>query len=182
MYDIQVAMRLSQQENIFAYGMVTVDGGIRFMIQLRKNRDGEMFLGFPRREQDGNWKDVVRPDRLLKEELEKAVFEAARKEIRRGLYLPEIGEIVITPVKIDRKQRTPICGVASVKINGLMISGITIKEGKDGLFINMPQYRQADGKYKDLVYATSKDLQQKIGVAVIERYEDERRKKNDYFH
>ena len=181
MHDIQVTMRLSQQEKIFAYGTVTIDGGIRFMVQLRKNKDGEMFLGYPRREHCGEWADVVRLDEVLKEELEKAVFEAVRNEIRSGLYLPEIKEVTVTVLQNDQKHKVPVCGMASVKISGMVISGITIKEGRDGLFINMPQYRQPDGRYKDLVYAISRDLQKKIAAAVIGQYEDERRK-NDYIH
>ena len=34
----------------------------------------------------------------------------------------------------------------------------------------MPQYRQADGTYKDLVYAITKDLQEEISEAVIDAY------------
>ena len=182
MHDIQVTMRLSQQEKIFAYGMVAIDGGIRFMVQLRKNKDGEMFLGYPRREHCGEWTDVVRPDEVLKEELEKAVFEAARNEIRSGLYLPEIEEVTVTVLPNDQKHKVQICGVASVKICGMTITGITIKEGKEGLFINMPQYRQADGTYKDLIYATSKELQQRIATVVIDRYQKKRSGENDNFH
>ena len=66
--------------------------------------------------------------------------------------------------------RARIVGVATVSVCGLTIRGITVKEGEHGLFVNMPQYRTEDGKYKDLVYGTSRRMQQKIARAVLEAY------------
>ena len=55
MHNIQAAMQLSNQEKIMAYGMVTVDRSIRFMVQVRKyqTKSGEekLFLCYPRKEE-----------------------------------------------------------------------------------------------------------------------------------
>ena len=40
MHEIQAAMQLSKQDDIMAYGMVTIDRSIRFMIQLKKYQTG----------------------------------------------------------------------------------------------------------------------------------------------
>lgn len=65
--------------------------------------------------------------------------------------------------------RAYICGVASIQVLGLTIHGITIKQGQKGYFINMPQYKKADG-YHDVIYATGKVMQEKIAEAVLKEY------------
>lgn len=175
MYEVQVDMRLSRQENIMAYGTVTINRAIRFMVQLRKSRDTDnkekIFISYPRKEADGKWDDVISPDEDVKRQIEEAVTSAIKNEILRDLHLPPVEIVEITAVEPNADKKVPICGVATIKISGLTISGITIKRGKKGLFCNMPQYRQPDGNYRDLVYAITKDLQMKINTAVISAYE-----------
>lgn len=174
MHNIQAAMQLSRQDNILAYGMVTIDHSIRFMVQLRKytfeSGEEKMVLHYPRKEKNGVWNDAVRPSEGLEEEIKKAVISAVKDEIKRDLHLPEIEEVIIIPEYVAKEKKIRICATASVKICGLWIDGITVKQGEKGMFINMPQYRQADGKYRDLVYAITRELQDKISTAVITEY------------
>lgn len=176
MYDIHAAMQLSRQDDIWAYGMVTIDKSIRFMVQLRKYKadDGmeKMKLCYPRKEENGIWKDVIHPCEELKQEIQEAVVCAVKEEIERDLHLPAIEDILIMPEYEPVNGKVKVCGRASVQICGLWIEGITIKQGLKGFFINMPQYRQADGRYRDLVYAITKELQEKISDAVIAAYID----------
>lgn len=173
MHNIQAAMQLSNQEKIMAYGMVTVDRSIRFMVQVRKyqTKSGEekLFLCYPRKEENGTWSEVVRPDPEMGQEIQTAAVRAIQEEIIRDLHLPVIEDAIVT-LDDYKVGKVSVRGRASVKICGLWIDGITIRHGPKGMFINMPQYKQADGTYKDLVYAVTRDLQDKISSAVLDIY------------
>ena len=84
--------------------------------------------------------------------------------------MPDVEVIELNLSETQPASRTPIRAVATVRICGISITGITVKQGKRGLFINMPQYRQADKTYKDLIYAITKEMQDKISRSVITAY------------
>jgi DNA-binding cell septation regulator SpoVG len=175
-WDIQADMRLSNQEDVWAYGMVTIDNCIKFPVQLRKYKDEnsgkeKRFLSYPRREVRGKWEDVVHPGPELHNEILKTVGDALKQEITKDIHLPDVEVVSVTPInpKNVAGAKAVICGLATVKISGLTIQGITIKQGEKGLFINMPQYQNA-GAYKDIVYGTTKAMQQKLEDAILHLY------------
>lgn len=177
MHDIRADMHLANQEDVYAYGTVTLDHWIKFPVQMRKFQDKDTgeekaFLSFPRRKQNGVWKDVVYPDQELRQEIEIAVGNAIKEEISKELHLPKVEEVMVTPLepKLSTDAKAVICGLASVKICGLTIHGITIKRTENATFINMPQYF-SDG-YKDIVHGTSKKVQQVISEAVLSKYKE----------
>lgn len=174
--NIQVEIHLSYDSDVWAYGMVTLENIIRFPVQLRKfkNKDtGEetSFLSYPRKERCGKWESILVPDKKLREEIEKAVGEKIKEEMKKDFYLPEIEILSISPIvpRYPPNAKAYICGVASIQVLGLTIHGITIKQGQKGYFINMPQYEK-EGRYHDVVYATGKPLQEKIAETVIKEY------------
>lgn len=173
---IQVEIHLSYESEVLAYGMITLEDLIRFPIQLRKYKNKETgkdlsFVSYPRRERNGKWENVLVPDSILRKEVEKAVGEKIKEEIGKDFYLPEIEVLSICPITPGHPPdaRAYICGVASIQVLGLTIHGITIKQGQKGYFINMPQYKKADG-YHDVIYATGKVMQEKIAEAVLKEY------------
>ena len=173
---IQVEIHLSYESEVLAYGMITLEDLIRFPIQLRKYKNKETgkdlsFVSYPRRERNGKWENVLVPDSILRKEVEKAVGEKIKEEIGKDFYLPEIEVLSICPITPSHPPdaRAYICGVASIQVLGLTIHGITIKQGQKGYFINMPQYKKADG-YHDVIYATGKVMQEKIAEAVLKEY------------
>lgn len=173
---IQVEIHLSYESEVLAYGMITLEDLIRFPIQLRKYKNKETgkdlsFVSYPRRERNGKWENVLVPDSILRKEVEKAVGEKIKEEIGKDFYLPEIEVLSICPItpRYPPDARAYICGVASIQVLGLTIHGITIKQGQKGYFINMPQYKKADG-YHDVIYATGKVMQEKIAEAVLKEY------------
>lgn len=182
MIEIQADMKLSNQHNIMAYGMVTIDRVLKFMVQLRKYTDksgeAKMLLSYPRREQNGIWSDVVRPGQEMQKRIQEAVAIAVQREIERDMHLPDVEVIELNLSESQPASRTPIRAVATVQICGISITGITVKQGKRGLFINMPQYRQADKTYKDLIYAITKEMQDKISRSVITAYKQTEEDKN----
>ena len=53
----------------------------------------------------------------------------------------------------------------------LVINSIKIVEGKKGLFVSMPQYRDKNGDYKDIVYPISKEKRNSLTALILVEYE-----------
>ncbi len=175
MHDIQADMHLSSQENVIAYGTVTVGDCIRFTVFVRKytGLDGEekIFISYPRLLKKGEWRNVLTLEGEVREQIQEAVGEALKREITRDLYLPPVEVEAVVPVPQKVQGRAVICAVASIKTCGVSIHGITIKRGEKGYFVNMPQFQTASGKWQDAVYGTSAAMQQNIKEAVLEEYQ-----------
>lgn len=61
---------------------------------------------------------------------------------------------------------------ASITIDdAVCITGIRIIEGKNGLFISMPQSKDNDGEYHDVAFPITKDAREAIQDAVLDEYE-----------
>lgn len=73
----------------------------------------------------------------------------------------------VTP--LDREDS--LKGLASVTINGsFVISSIRIYAGEDGLFAKMPQTKDFNGQYRDLVFPITKEAREQLNNTVIEQY------------
>lgn len=68
-----------------------------------------------------------------------------------------------------------------MKMYGLTINGIMIREGRKGLFVQMPQY-QSRGQYRDTVYGITTAIQHKIEDTVLERYQAIKNNRNSSIH
>ncbi len=84
----------------------------------------------------------------------------------------------ITEVKIRKYENNATKGFASLTFDdALVITGLTILEGKNGLFVSMPQTKgkDAEGKERwfDVCFPTSKEGRQAITDAVLEAYNKE---------
>ena len=112
------------------------------------------------------------PDQELRAKINQAAGEAIKKEISKDLNTPKVEVLSVTPLALQKRgnAKVVICGVANIKLCGLTIHGVTIKQGQRGLFLNMPQY-YAEG-YKDIVYGTTKKVQEAISEAVIKAYKE----------
>lgn len=175
-HDIDIEMNVDSSGE--TYGLVTIDGWIRFPFTRRtyidkETGEKEAFIAFPRRERNGKWEDAVSLDKELKEEVKQKIWD---KQYERwsNIYLPEVEVVSLTPVSYNTPPgiKAQICGYATVKLCGVTIQGISIKKGEKGLFVNMPQYKNGKGEYKDMAYPTSKDLREAISKEVIERYRE----------
>ena len=52
----------------------------------------------------------------------------------------------------------------------LIINSVKIVEGKKGLFVSMPQYKDRNGDYKDIVYPNSKEKQNSLTALILAEY------------
>lgn len=53
----------------------------------------------------------------------------------------------------------------------LVINSVKIVEGKKGLFVSMPQYKDRNGEYKDIVYPNSKEKRNSLTALILAEFE-----------
>ena len=65
-----------------------------------------------------------------------------------------------------------LLATASVTLGGCFaVCGIQVREGKNGVFVSMPQRKDANGKYHDVCFPTTAEMRQAINAAVLGEYE-----------
>ena len=93
---------------------------------------------------------------------------------KEKLFAQSVPDVKIDDVRITKLDKRTYAtvqnvGIATVKMYGLTINGIMIKEGKDGLFMRIPQYK-SDGAYHDTVYGLTGAIKRKIESHVLDAY------------
>ena len=80
-------------------------------------------------------------------------------------------------IKIEVARIFKLDGTGSVKAyadisvaDSLLIKGVRIVEGKDGLFVAMPQESGKDGKWYNTVIPMSREIREEIEKIVLEAY------------
>lgn len=53
----------------------------------------------------------------------------------------------------------------------LIINSVKIIDGKKGLFVSMPQYKDKNGDYQDIVYPNSKEKRNSLTALILAEYE-----------
>ena len=53
----------------------------------------------------------------------------------------------------------------------LLIKGLRVVEGKNGLFVSMPRQQGKDAKWYDNVVALTKEIKQEVNRVVLEAYQ-----------
>ena len=78
-----------------------------------------------------------------------------------------------TDVKVRLiKDEEKLKAVASVSIdNCIVIHDIKIIDGKEGLFISMPNKKTPDGKYRDIVHPINNETREALKKAILTAYE-----------
>ena len=71
-------------------------------------------------------------------------------------------------------------GAVKAKANAVLgrfgVRGIKVCEGKSGLFVAMPSYKSAKGKYIDIFFPMDKEAKEELAGAVLRAYAENRRK------
>lgn len=77
---------------------------------------------------------------------------------------------VTAKVFLPKKKMGNLKAFASLTIEDkIVITGLKLVEGKNGMFINFPQYKSGDD-YKDIVFPLNKELRDKLTKLVITEY------------
>lgn len=180
--NIKVNMRadidgFDKKKSTVASGWVEIEGIFKFPVSVRSYHDEDkgkdmMFVSYPQRHDGDKYVGVVYPtDRNVRQDIDKAVLDATREKLFAELVPNvQIDDIRITPLNAKEGAVIKNVGIATVKMYGLTINGIMIREGRKGLFVQMPQY-QSRGQYRDTVYGITTAIQHKIEDTVLERYQ-----------
>lgn len=76
--------------------------------------------------------------------------------------------VKVHPVR-DNKS---LLATASVTLGGCFaVQGIQVREGKNGVFVAMPQRKDAKGRYRDVCFPTTAEMRRAINAAVLGEYE-----------
>jgi stage V sporulation protein G len=60
---------------------------------------------------------------------------------------------------------------ADVSIGNFIIKGLKVLDGKNGLFLSMPQEKSKDGKWYDTVFPVTKEARKSLTDLVLEAYQ-----------
>lgn len=73
--------------------------------------------------------------------------------------------------KVFKREYNNLKGVASITIEDcFIITGITIMNGKNGLFISMPNKKNTKGEYKDICYPLNAETRKQITDIILAEY------------
>ena len=76
--------------------------------------------------------------------------------------------VKVHPVR-DNKS---LLATASVTIGGCFaVRGIQVRDGKNGVFVSMPQRKDAKGEYRDICFPTTAEMRKAINAALLSEYE-----------
>jgi stage V sporulation protein G len=59
-----------------------------------------------------------------------------------------------------------------VALNGFVVKGLRVVEGKDGLFLSMPRHQGKDGRWYNTVFAATKEKQAELSEIVLAAYQE----------
>lgn len=160
-----------------ATGWVEIEGIFKFPVSVRKWLDDKsgkemMFVSYPQRKDGDRYSGVVYPhDREVRNEIDRVVLEVTKEKLFAET-VPDVNidDVRITPLNQKTDSVVQKLGIASVKMYGMTVNGIVIKEGRKGRFVQMPQY-QTQGQYRDTVYGVTAAIQRKIEERVLLEYD-----------
>lgn len=80
--------------------------------------------------------------------------------------------IEISDIRIRKIESTSRCrAVVSIVINNLIcISNIKVIESQNGLFIAMPNFRNAKGEFKDIAFPLNQETRELMQKAILDEY------------
>jgi len=80
----------------------------------------------------------------------------------------------ITEVKIYKLQDSKTLALASITINNeFVVSGMKVLNGKNGLWVAMPNRKNAQDEYKDICFPITKGARQNIIDLVLGKYNEQ---------
>lgn len=59
-----------------------------------------------------------------------------------------------------------------VSLGGIVVKGLRVVSGSNGLFVGMPRHQGKDGKWYDTVYPSTKEIKQELSDLVLAAYNE----------
>lgn len=80
-------------------------------------------------------------------------------------------DIKVSSITLLDREESKTRAIATLVVNDeFAIHGLKVIDGKNGEFVQMPQKRDNNGNYNDIVYPVTAELREQINNAVLERY------------
>lgn len=57
-----------------------------------------------------------------------------------------------------------------ISLGGVIVKGLRIVNGSNGLFVSMPRHQGKDGRWYNTVYPSTKEIQKQLSDAVLAAY------------
>ncbi len=81
-------------------------------------------------------------------------------------------------LKVQRLHRlntqSPVKAFADISINDvIVIKGLSVIDGKNGLFVSMPRKQGKDKKWYDTIHCLSREVRNRVTEYVLEAYEQD---------
>lgn len=67
---------------------------------------------------------------------------------------------------------TKLKAFVDISLDGIVIKGLRIVNGSNGLFVSMPRHQGKDGKWYNTVYPVDKEVQKKLSNLVLSAYQE----------
>lgn len=156
-----------------AAGWVELENAIKFPVRVLQSKERRAFVKYPQVNKDGNWNNVLFPvEKDAKEEIDAAVVDEFRVQVFKQFNVPDITGVRVTMLPEEENPgKVTVKAMATINMCGCAINGLSVKEGSNGLFVQMPQYRDVEGKYHDYVYGTNTFVQAAIKETVLGEYQ-----------
>jgi stage V sporulation protein G len=79
---------------------------------------------------------------------------------------------IYSSIRINLVNRESLRAMASCLVGGaIYVTGIRVVEGKNGVFVAMPQRKASDGSYQDVAYPCSKEKREELQRAILDAFE-----------
>lgn len=191
-YRINVFEVKNSESNVKAYANVAF--GESFVVRniaIVERKDGEgLFVDMPSYrsnevDEHGNpiYKDIANPttkefyqeltDNILKAYEQRSELDKDGLKVGNDSSEP-VFNVSVTP--IDR-EGSHTKGLARMYIeDSFVVQNISVVEGKNGLFVSMPAYKNSRGDYQDIAFPISKEFRKKLFSAILDIYKVEKEK------
>lgn len=163
-----------------AEGWVEIEDCFRFPIVVRTYQDKEtkqekMFLSYPQRKTKNGYEDIVAPtDYKVRKEIETCVLTEVKNCITKCVRTTPVTNVTVK--LLPQEADSSVCGIASVTLaEGIALNGITIREDKEGLRVQMPQY-MSDGVWHEYAAPSNNIIRTEIEHEVEYAYRKELQK------
>lgn len=188
-----------ENENLMGFAGIKFDEDFALEnIRIKKAQSGALYVELPKYKRNtGNgeveYREVFHPiNSDMRAALNEAVlssFERTSDDKKSFAYKYGDEPLNVTKVNIHLYEKDAMRGFANVlTTNGFVCENVKVKEGSNGLFVDLPKYRTvqkdeagnivmgADGNpapaYKDIFHPITKEAYEKLKESVLKAYND----------
>lgn len=82
-------------------------------------------------------------------------------------------DIKVSSITMIEDENSKLKAIATITVNDeVALHGIKVFDGDKGIFVQMPQKRDRDGNYKDIIFPITAEAREAINNAVLEKYKN----------